>query len=128
MVALDSAGVLGTADFGDSNAVVPAGATKLRVAHFAQAAAPIDIWRTQPDYGTPIRIQFPFDYQDVSPYLQSTVGDWQVFVSTTVSDIGDPIPDTLGMTSQFPVPDGESRSVVVVDDGDGGVALYVLTP
>lgn len=128
VVALDSSGVLRPAILTDSNAVVPAGATKLRVAHFAQASSSIDIWRTQPDYSTPIRVQFPFNYLDVSPYLQSTVGDWQVFVSTPVPNPGDPIPDTLAATGNFPIPAGKSRTVVVVDGAGGGVELVVVAP
>jgi Domain of unknown function (DUF4397) len=128
IVALDSAGLIRSAELVDSNTVVPAGATKLRVAHFAQAAGSIDIWRTQPDYGTPIRIMFPFNYQDISPYVQSTPGDWQVLVSTAISTPTGPMPDTLGMTSSILVPDGESRTVLVVDDPGGGVDLLVVDP
>jgi len=128
IIALDSSGVLRSTILADSNAVVPAGATKLRVAHYAQASSGIDIWRTQPDYGTPIRVQFPFNYQDVSPYLQSTVGNWEVMVSTPVVNPGDPIPDTLATTGVFPIPEGASRTVLVVDGSAGGVELLVVAP
>ena len=127
LVAFDSAGLLRPGVLADSNAIVPAGATKLRVAHYAQASSSTDIWRTQPDYGTPIRVQFPFNYLDVSPYLQSTVGDWQVFVSTPVVGPNDPLPDTLAMTGLVPISDGQSRTVVVVD-GPTGVELVVVSP
>lgn len=128
LVALDSAGFLRSAELSDSNTVVPPGATKLRVAHFAEAAGNIDIWRNQPDFMTPIRIMFPFDYLDTSPYVQSTPGDWQVLVSTAISDPNGPMPDTLGMTSPISIPDGHSRTVVVVDDPAGGVQLLVVDP
>jgi hypothetical protein len=128
IVALDSAGHLRSAELIDSNTVVPAGATKLRVAHFAETAGNIDIWRTQPDYGTPIRLMFPFNYQEISPYVQSTPGNWQVLVSTAISTPTGPMPDTLGMTSPILVPDGESRTVLVVDDPGGGVDLLVVDP
>lgn len=128
LVALDSAGLLRSAVLDDSNTVVPAGATKLRVAHFAQAAGSIDIWRTQPDFGTPIRIMFPFDYHDISPYVQSTPGDWEVLVSTAISNPTGPMPDTLGVTGPIAIADGESRTVLVVDDPAGGVRLIVVDP
>ncbi len=128
LVALDSAGLLRSAVLDDSNTVVPAGATKLRVAHFAQAAGNIDIWRTQPDFGTPIRIMFPFDYHDTSPYVQSTPGDWEVLVSTAISTPTGPMPDTLGSTGPIAIADGDSRTVLVVDDPAGGVQLIVVDP
>ncbi|HEV8124638.1 MAG TPA: DUF4397 domain-containing protein [Gemmatimonadales bacterium] len=128
VVAFDSAGLLRPGVLADTNAIVPAGATKLRVAHYAQASSSIDIWRTQPDYSTPIRVQFPFNYLDVSPYLQSTVGDWQVFVSTPVAAPNDPLPDTLAVTPMVAIPDGQSRTVVVVDGPAGGVELVVISP
>ena len=71
----------------DSNAVVPAGATKLRVLHLAAHSGEVQVWRTQPDYQTPIRWAFPFTYNSVNTYYQSTPGTWDVRVwtdSTTV--------------------------------------------
>jgi hypothetical protein len=60
VIGTDSAGAPRPSILLDTNAVVPAGATKLRVAHFAAAAAPITAWRTQPDFQTVNRDQFPF--------------------------------------------------------------------
>jgi len=74
VVAWDSLGFLSPAVLEDSNSVVAPGSSKLRVAHFAGSAGRIDIWRTQPDYGTPIRIMFPFNYRDISPFVESTPG------------------------------------------------------
>ncbi len=127
VVAVDSNGSLPVI-LGDTNAVVPAGATKLRVAHMATNAPAIDIWRTQPDWQTPIRVQFPFNYRDVSPYLQSTPGDWRVMVSSLVANPGDPMPDTLATTDLTAIADGRSRTVVVVDKPGGGLQLVVVDP
>lgn len=126
LVSYDSLGLLRPAVLEDSNATVAAGASKLRVAHFAAAAGAIDIWRTQPDYATPIRIMFPFNYRDVSPYVASTPGAWRVLVSTAIADPAGPMPDTLAMTGSLTVGDGEARTVVVVDRPGGGVDVIAV--
>ena len=116
----------------DTNAVVPAGATKLRVGNFAASAAttPISIWRTQPDFQTPIRIQFPFPYQTTSPYLQSTAGDWRILVSHEDNTSGSvPMPDTLANSGLITVPSGESRTVIVTDGATAGTfSIVVIDP
>ena len=129
-VGIDSAGSVAPEVLADTNAIVPAGASKLRVAHMAQNAGPIDIWRTQPDYGTPIRVMFPFPYRAESPYIQSTPGDWRIFVSDTVP-VATPnaaLPDTLGDSGPISVADGMSATVVVVDKPGGGVTFVVVRP
>jgi hypothetical protein len=129
VVGLDSAGRVSPTLLADTGAIVPAGATKLRVAHMASAAAPISIWRTQPDYGTMIRVQFPFPYRAVSPYLQSTPGDWRVMVSSednTAADV--PMPDTLANSGLIAVAAGASKTVVIVNAVGGGVAVVVVDP
>src|SRR5262249_47312603 len=65
----------------DTGAIVPAGKSKLRVVHLAANAGSIEIWRTQPDFQSPVHIMTPFDYQATSPYLQSDPGNWEVFVT-----------------------------------------------
>lgn len=130
VIAWDSAGFLTPALLSDSNAVVPAGASKLRVAHYAESAGPIDIWRTQPDFATPTRIQFPFPYLTTSPYIQSTPGDWRVLVSDTVPQAtpGGPMPDTLGLSNPITITDGRSRTIVVIDKVPTGVQFVVMEP
>ena len=126
-VAVDSEGGVMAAILDDTNAVVPAGATKLRVAHMAENAQ-VDIWRTQPDYQTPIRVMFPFVYRNVSPYLQSTPGEWRVMVSSPVRLANDPMPDTLANSGLITVPAGASRTVLLLDKPGGGISLIVIEP
>ncbi|MEP7346344.1 MAG: DUF4397 domain-containing protein, partial [Gemmatimonadaceae bacterium] len=76
------AGALAAQTLDDSNAVVPANATKLRVLHLAPLAGEVQVWRTQPDYQTPIRWAFPFLYNTAKTYYQSTPGSWEVRVWT----------------------------------------------
>jgi hypothetical protein len=129
VVALDSAGGITSTALSDTNAIVPAGATKLRVAHMASLAAPVSIWRTQPDFASPTRVQFPFPYRAVSPYLQSTPGDWRVMVSSEDNTLGSvPMPDTLANSGLITLADGASATVVIVDVPGGGVGFLVVNP
>ena len=128
IVAWDSLGLLRPAVLEDSNSVVAPGKSRLRVAHFAGSAGPIDIWRTQPDYDTPIRIMFPFDYGEVSPFVESTPGAWRVLVSTAIAAPTAPMPDTLAMSDAIMAGDGEARTVVVVDRDGGGVNIISIEP
>lgn len=126
VVALDSGGAASANILSDTNSVVPAGATKLRVAHYATAAPQIDIWRTQPDWSTMIRVQFPFPAGAVSPYLQSTVGNWQVMGSHAIAGCCGSMPDTLGNSGVITVGDGKSKTVVVTDGLTAGTVQVVV--
>lgn len=128
VVVTDSSGGLNRTVMLDSNAVVPAGSTKLRVGHFAKALGRIDVWRTQPDFATPTRVAFPFPYGFTSAYVQSTPGSWKVLVSDTLPTAtpAAPMPDTLGMTAAIAVPDGGSRTVIIVDGATPHTADFVV--
>jgi len=93
----------------DTGAIVPTGKTKLRVAHLAAGAGSIEIWRTQPDFQTPVHIMTPFDYQATSPYLQSDPGSWEVFVTRPGSGA------KVATTGTVSIPAGEKRTVVLLD-------------
>lgn len=108
--------------YGDTNAVVPPNATKLRVIHGAAMAPAITVRRTQPDFDSLITVMFPFNYNSASSYLQSTPGSWSVVVSHENQS------DTLAMTGAIAVAAGQSRTVVILDDGAGGVRLAVVNP
>ena len=100
----------------DTGELVPVGKSKLRVAHLSPNAGSIEIWRTQPDFQTPVHIMTPFDYLATSPYLQSDPGAWEVFVTrpgTTTK---------LATTGLVQVPSGEKRTVVLLDSA--GVMLF----
>ena len=129
VIGTDSAGAPRPSILLDTNSTVPAGATKLRVAHFASGAPTIDVWRTQPDWQTPIRLVFPFNYNFTSAYVQSTPGDWRVMISHPIANVTDPMPDTLANTGLIPIADGKSRTVIVVDGAVAGtVQLVVVEP
>lgn len=96
----------------DTGAIVPAGRSKLRVSHLAASgASAVEIFRTQPDFQTPVRIMTPFAYRATSPYLQGDPGAWEVFVAPAGSS-GSP---KVATTGPLVVPSGERRTVVLLD-------------
>ncbi len=117
IAAIDSSGNLGTGVLTDTGVVASPGHSKLRVAHYAAGAPPVDIWRTQPDFATPTRVMFPFPYLAVSSYIESTPGDWTVFVTP------EGLTDTLVGLGPIPIGDGESWTVYLTDIADT-LAMY----
>jgi hypothetical protein len=104
----------------DTGSVVPAGKSKLRVAHLAGGNHAIEFWRTQPDFQTPVHIMTPFVYQATSPYLQSDPGNWEVFVTAPGGGA------KLATTGAVNVPSGERRTVVLLDSA-GTLRFRVIT-
>jgi hypothetical protein len=120
---------------GDTAAIVNAGASKLRVLHLAASAPSIDIWRTQPDFSTPSPFMIPFAYSASSGYLQSTPGEWVVFVTPHIPPtpgdslgIGSPatVPARSIATFHITIPAGVAKTVVVLDAAGGGVKIEEL--
>ena len=121
LAASDSAGIAVPHVYGDTNAIPVAGKSKLRVIHAAGLAPPVDIWRTQPDFPTLIRVMFPFAFGAESPYLLSDPGDWSIVVTPEGQT------DTLYATGSFTVGAGKLVTVVVMDStASGGVSAVVV--
>ena len=128
-VVRSASGTLATTVLDDTNSVVPAGATKVRVLHLAPNAGTLQVFRTQPDYQQPIAWQFPFTYQPAptslsAPFYQSTVGSWDVRIWQQPADAsgwaGASVKVVLPLTS------GEKRTIVILDRPGGGVRIEVL--
>ena len=124
-----SSGAISAAVLDDTNDVVPAGATKLRVIHLAPNAGTLQVYRTQPDYQTPIAWQFPFNYQDNptslnAPFLQSTVGTWEVHIWQTPADSSGW--STAPVKVQVPLASGEKRTILILDQVGGGVRIQII--
>lgn len=124
-----SSGSVATAVLDDTNSVVPAGATKVRVIHLAPNAGTLQVYRTQPDYQSPVQWQFPFNYQPEptslsAPFVQSTVGSWEIRIWQTPTDSSGwssaPTRVVLDLKS------GEKKTVLMLDDGKGGVRIELL--
>jgi hypothetical protein len=103
----------------DTGAIVPAGKTKVRVTHQAGGVQALEVWRTQPDFSTPIRVMTPFAYGATSPYLQSDQGKWEVFVTAPGSTT------RLATTGPFDVAGGDKRTIAILDSA-GVLKLRVL--
>ena len=131
IVALRASGALSAIALEDTNAIVPAGATKVRVLHLAPNAGEIQVFRTQPDWSTPIEWQFPFLYDSAladplaHPYLQSTVGTWDVRAWRKPSEIALGWAGTTARVT-FTLASGEKRTVLVLDKPGGGIQLSVI--
>ncbi|MBI3789868.1 MAG: DUF4397 domain-containing protein [Gemmatimonadetes bacterium] len=120
-------GAISAVSLTDTNAVVPTGATKMRVLHLAPLAGEVQVWRTQPDFMTPIRWAFPFTYNTANVYYQSTPGDWEVRIWT------DTVTYAKGDASAWPVAwldrqvvtlgNGQRGTVAIMDKAGGGVKL-----
>ncbi|HEX4683198.1 MAG TPA: DUF4397 domain-containing protein [Gemmatimonadaceae bacterium] len=104
-----SATALASAAIADTGAIVPANKSKLRVTNLAPNLGTNEIRRTQPDFGSPVQIQFPFPYQATSPYLQSDPGTWEVFVTPAGGGA------KLATSGAIDIPAGQRRTVVLLD-------------
>jgi hypothetical protein len=113
----------------DTGAVPAAGMTKLSVINLATSAPALDVWRTQPDYTTPIRIMFPFPYGAQSEFVQSTPGAWEVIVTTASPPTpGEPDPRTSALaTFSLTISANVAQTLVILDKPGGGVTLSLLT-
>jgi hypothetical protein len=125
----NASGSLSSAALDDTNSVVPPGATKVRVLHLAPAAGTLQVYRTQPDFQTPIAWQFPFNYQPdptalSAPFYQSTVGTWEVRIWQ--SPAGASGWATAPVRVVIPLTSGQKRTVLILDQPGGGVRVELL--
>jgi hypothetical protein len=128
-VVLSSTGSVQGAVLDDTNSVVPAGATKVRVLHLAPNAGTIQVFRTQPDFQTPIDWQFPFTYQSdptplSAPFFQSTPGTWEIRVWQTPADSSGWANAPIKI--QIPLASGEKKTVMILDKPGGGIRYEVM--
>jgi hypothetical protein len=104
----------------DTGGIVPSGKAKLRVTHLSKLAGNVEIWRTQPDFKTPTRLQTPFPYLATSAFVQSDSGAWEVFVTPVGSN------EKLATTRLFRIPSTGKRTVVLLDSS--GVMIFRVLP
>ncbi len=124
-----SNGAVGSAVLDDTGSFVPSGATKLRVLHLAANAGELQVYRTQPDYQTPISWQFPFTYQAQptslsAPFYQSTAGSWEVRIWQSPANAS-------GWTNApvklvIPLASGEKKTILILDNPDGGFRIELI--
>jgi hypothetical protein len=131
IAAVRAGGILSASELDDTNSVVPAGATKVRVLHLAPNAGEIQVFRTQPDWATPIEWQFPFLYDSAAlsslgnPYYQSTLGTWDIRAWRKPSEVALGWDATTARVTLM-LASGEKRTVLVLDKPGGGIQLSVI--
>jgi len=111
---------ISTSVLADTGTIVPAGKSKLRVAHLAANAGNVEIWRSQPDFPSGVHIMTPFPYQATSPYLQSDPGTWEVWLTAAGSQV------RTVSSGPIQIPSGERRTVLLLD-GASGPRFTVVT-
>jgi hypothetical protein len=113
----------------DTGATPASGMTKLRVLHLAPSVPVLAVWRTQPDFGTPVSIMFPFAYRASSSFVQSTPGVWEVRVWADSAGTGRET--ATGSWAHalaaltVDVPAGTARTMAVMD-GPTGLRIQLL--
>ena len=122
-------GAVSSVALDDTNSIVPAGATKVRVIHFAANAGTLQVYRTQPDFQQPISWQFPFTYQPTptslsAPFYQSTVGSWEVRVWQTPADASGWASAPVKVV--IPLASGQKKTVLILDKPGGGVRVELI--
>lgn len=104
----------------DTGAVPPTGHGRLRIAGFAPAAPPLDVYRTQPDSTGLIVSARPLNSRAVTRYFDGAPGAWSVVISHAG------MPDTLLATGSIPMADGQARTIVVIDSTPGQVTWRLV--
>ena len=128
-VVRNASGNISSAVLDDTNSVVPAGATKLRVLHLAPNAGTLQVYRTQPDFQQPVAWRTPFNYEpsptsQSAPFIQSTVGTWEVRIWQTPADASGWSSATVKVV--VPLGDGQKRTILILDKPGGGVRTEVI--
>lgn len=115
--------VIGTAadptpvTLGDTGATPVPGKGKLRVSHLAANAPPIDVYRTQPDFGTFVKFMDPFPYKSSSPFIESTPGTWVIRVTAKGTN------QVLAESGPIRVDALWIRTVLLLDAPNGGITI-----
>lgn len=105
---------------GDTGAIPVPGKGKLRVSHLATNAPPIDVYRTQPDFGTFVKFMDPFAYQASTPFIESTPGNWVIRVTAKGTS------QVLAESGPIRVDELWVRTVLLLDAPDGGIKITPL--
>ena len=118
--------VIGTADamnpvtLGDTGATPVPGKGKLRVSHLAENAPPIDVYRTQPDFGEFVKFVDTFPYKASTPFYESTPGNWVIRVTAKGTN------QVLAESGPIRVEELWVRTVLLLDAPNGGIKITPL--
>jgi hypothetical protein len=120
VVVIGTPGSLTPVTLGDTGAAPVPGKGKLRVSHLAANAPPIDVYRTQPDFGTFIKFMDPFPYQSASPFIESTPGNWVIRVTAKGTNT------ILAESGPIRVDELWIRTILLLDAPNGGIKITPL--
>ena len=120
VVVIGAPGALNPVALADTGATPVPGKGKLRVSHLAANAPAIDVYRTQPDFGTFVKFMDPFPYQASTPFIESTPGNWVIRVTKKGTD------EVLAESGPIRVDALWIRTILLLDTPDGGVKITPL--
>lgn len=120
VVVIGSPGALNPVALGDTGATPVPGKGKLRVSHLAANAPDIDVYRTQPDFGTFVTFMDPFPYKASTPFIESTPGNWVIRVTKKGTD------EVLAESGPIRVDALWIRTILLLDAPNGGVQITPL--
>jgi hypothetical protein len=120
IVVLGTPGALDPVALGDTGATPVPGKGKLRVSHLAANAPDIDVYRTQPDFGTFVKFMDPFPYRASTPFIESTPGNWVIRVTRKGTD------EVLAESGPIRVDALWIRTILLLDAPNGGVKITPL--
>jgi hypothetical protein len=105
---------------GDTGAAPVPGKGKLRVSHLAANAPPIDVYRSQPDFTTFVKLMDPFPYQSSSSFVESTPGNWVIRVTARGTS------QVLAESGPIRVDALWVRTILLLDAPNGGIKITPL--
>ena len=105
---------------GDTGATPVPGKGKLRVSHLAENAPPIDVYRTQPDFGEFVKFVDTFPYKASTPFYESTPGNWVIRVTAKGTN------QVLAESGPIRVEELWVRTVLLLDAPNGGIKITPL--
>ena len=120
VVVIGSPGALNPVALGDTGATPVPGKGKLRVSHLAANAPDIDVYRTQPDFGTFVTFMDPFPYKASTPFIESTPGNWVIRVTKKGTD------EVLAQSGPIRVDALWIRTILLLDAPNGGIQITPL--
>jgi hypothetical protein len=120
VVVIGTPGALTPVALGDTGAAPVAGKGKLRVSHMAANAPAIDVYRTQPDFGTFVKFMDPFPYQAATPFITSDPGNWVIRVTRKGTD------EVLAESGPIRVDALWIRTILLLDAPNGGIKITPL--
>jgi hypothetical protein len=120
VVVIGTPGALTPVALGDTGAAPVPGKGKLRVSHMAANAPAIDVYRTQPDFGSFVKFMDPFPYQAATPFITSDPGTWVIRVTKKGTD------EVLAESGPIRVDALWIRTVLLLDTPNGEIKITPL--